>query len=369
MKIVATLRKIATNRLLLVCVVLPTALSAIYFGLVASDIYISESKFVIRTPERQTSGPIGLILQGAGFARAQDDSFSVQEYVQSRDALKQVDAVIDLKKLYTDPNIDIFNRFGALDGNLSTENLYKYFRKQVYIQLDSTTSVSTLSVRSFTPGDAARLNMELLKISEELINRINTRARQDLITAAKQEVEDASKNAKDASIALQRFRTSRSVLDPERQASFQLQQITKLQDELLASKLQLNQLRIQTPDNSQIKSLQGRISLLEREIELESSRITGGDRSLANKAAEYQRLALDRELRDKQLISALSSFESATNESRRKHAYLERIVNPNTPDYPLEPRRIRNVFATFVLGLVMWGILGLFSAGIREHTA
>ena len=38
-------------------VVLPTALAILYYGAVAADIYVSESRFVIKAPERQrTSG-------------------------------------------------------------------------------------------------------------------------------------------------------------------------------------------------------------------------------------------------------------------------------------------------------------------------
>jgi capsule polysaccharide export protein KpsE/RkpR len=37
------------------------------------------------------------------------------------------------------------------------------------------------------------------------------------------------------------------------------------------------------------------------------------------------------------------------------------------PDEPEEPRRLRGIFATFVLGLVAWGVLSMLLAGIREH--
>ena len=61
------------NRLLLLTVVLPTLLSGIYFGLIASDIYISESRFVVRSPQRQASTGLGALFQGAGFSRSQDN--------------------------------------------------------------------------------------------------------------------------------------------------------------------------------------------------------------------------------------------------------------------------------------------------------
>jgi capsular polysaccharide transport system permease protein len=37
------------------------------------------------------------------------------------------------------------------------------------------------------------------------------------------------------------------------------------------------------------------------------------------------------------------------------------------PDVAQEPRRLRSVAATFILGLVAWGILSMLLAGVREH--
>jgi capsular polysaccharide transport system permease protein len=37
------------------------------------------------------------------------------------------------------------------------------------------------------------------------------------------------------------------------------------------------------------------------------------------------------------------------------------------PDSPQEPRRFRGVIATFVFGLIAFGIISMLLAGIREH--
>ena len=62
------------NRLFLATVVVPTLLAILYFGLIASDVYISESRFIIRSPQQQTITSLGAILQGAGLTRSQDDT-------------------------------------------------------------------------------------------------------------------------------------------------------------------------------------------------------------------------------------------------------------------------------------------------------
>jgi capsular polysaccharide transport system permease protein len=106
---------------------------------------------------------------------------------------------------------------------------------------------------------------------------------------------------------------------------------------------------------------------LQMEIEGENNKVAGGERSLANKAAEYQRLQLERDFADKQLASTMATLEQARNDAVRKQLYLERIVQPSKPDKAMEPRRIRGVIATLLLGLVAWGVLTMLIAGVKEH--
>jgi capsular polysaccharide transport system permease protein len=63
----------------------------------------------------------------------------------------------------------------------------------------------------------------------------------------------------------------------------------------------------------------------------------------------------------------MASLENAKNEARRKALYLERIVQPNTPDIPLEPHRLKSILAAIFMGLISCGILSILISGIREH--
>jgi capsular polysaccharide transport system permease protein len=355
------------DRVFLVAVVIPTALSVFYFGFLASDVYISESRFVVRSPEKQAPAGLGFLLQGVGFGRAQDDSYSVQEYVHSRDALKVLNDKIGLGKAYASSSVDRLSRFAGIDFDDSFEALHRYYQKMVTVQSDSASSISVLTVRAFSAHDAARANGMLLEQSEALVNRLNERGRQDMIRFATAEVKEAESKAKAAALAISTYRNAQGVVDPERQASIQLQQVAKLQDELVATTTQLSQLQSMAPANSQIPVLRNRAQTLRSEIDRETTRVAGGDKSLANKAAVFQRLALEREFADKQLGSALISLESARNEAQRKQVYLERVAQPSLPDVAEEPRRLRSILATFVMGLVAWGILSMLLAGVREH--
>ena len=105
------LRKI--NPLLWVTVIVPTLCSGVYYGIFASDQFTSQSSFVVRSPKSQSSlNGLGAILQGSGFSRAQDDIYTVQEYMQSRSALDVLRKKMPVRDFYEKEG-DIFSRFNG----------------------------------------------------------------------------------------------------------------------------------------------------------------------------------------------------------------------------------------------------------------
>ncbi|HQR04668.1 MAG: hypothetical protein JSR19_05695 [Proteobacteria bacterium] len=366
--VIETLQRLLRDRLFLVTTVIPTSLAIFYFGLIASDVYVSESRFIVRSPAQQVSSPLGMLFKGAtGFSKADDDSYAIQEYILSRDALKSIEDELHLHKAFASSKVDMISRFGAIDWDNSFEALYLYYQKKVSVQLDSASSIITLTTRAFTADDAGNMNQKLLDLAENFVNRLNERAHQDQVRFATAEVMDAEKKAQTAAMALAHYRNRKGVIDPEKESMIPLQQIGKLQEELIATKGQILQLEKFARDNPQLPMLRQKATMLESEIQIETSRVAGGDTSLAGKAVEYQRFALEREFADKMLASAMNTLEQARNEAQRKQLYLERIARPVVPDKAMEPHRMRNVLATLLVGLILWGILSILVAGVKEH--
>jgi capsular polysaccharide transport system permease protein len=355
------------NRLFLGTVVVPTALATLYFGVVASDIYVSESRFVVRSPQRQSqSGSLSALLQGTGFSRAQDDTYPVIDYIESRDALGELNRNNYILDAYGNHG-DILSRF-LRQFDDSFEALWKYYNKRVVtVEFDSTSAITTLQVRSFSSQDAIKINESLLELSEHLINRMNERAAKDMVQFARAEVDAAAAKAKDAAAALAAYRKSNTVFDPDRQSALQLQQVTTLQAQLFSAQTQLSQLQAIAPQNPQIPVLKTNIAAVEKQIQEATGGVTGGKGSLSDKAANYTRLQLDSQFADKQLASAMAALENARAEAQRKQLYLERLVQPNQPDVAVEPKRLKRIFEIFALGMLVWGVLSLVLAGVREH--
>lgn len=358
------------NWLFGVIVIVPTLVSAVYFGMIAADRYISESSFVVRSANNQNhAANLGALFQNVGISRSQDDTYTVQEYMRSRTALGELSKNMPVRSFYENKG-DIFSRFNGFGFEKldSDEAFFQYYSNKVSINFDSVSGISTLRVQSFDAEESQKINQALLKKGEDLINQINTRARKDTVAFAEQTVRTAQERVRTAAADLMAFRTKNGVLDLKEQSSMQAALISKLQDELISIQTQLDQVRAVTPENPQISGLQTRERSLLAEIARQTQLMTGATgRSIANKAAEYQRLVLDNELAEKQLSVATGSLETAKAEADRQQLYLEVVSQPNRSDMAQLPQRWYNIFATLMISLMIYGIVSLLVVSIREH--
>jgi capsular polysaccharide transport system permease protein len=353
-----------------IIVVLPTLLAIMYYGLVASDIYVSEASFIVRSPQLQTSNGLSALLQSTGvaaFAKAPDDVYAVSNFVLSRDALRQLDKKVDFRGAMSNPNIDMLSRFDPLGWHGSFEALYQYYQKYVTVDVDSSSSISTLTVRAFTAQEAQAIAEQLMEAAERRVNELNTRARNDLARVAQAEVDEAKSDANQATLALANYRNVHVVIDPEQQSKLQLEQVAAVQQQLIAAQTQLSQLRAFTPKNPQIASTELRIKNLQYQMDALTAKVAGGHASLASKSVEYERLSLERDFAEKRLAAASAALVQTRMDALRKQLYLERVVEPNLPDHAMEPRRLRSILTVLGFALIIWGVVTLLVAGVREH--
>lgn len=348
-------------------VLVPGMLAILYFGAIASDVYISESRFVVRSPEKPQKSGLGVLLGTAGLANASEEVRAAQGFIESRDALRSLDADGLARRAWGNQGVSLFNRFDPFGWSGSFEELFLYYSGKVSVDFDSETGITTLTVRAFSARDAQLMNRRLLEQAEALVNQLSERGQGDQVRYAQREVDEAREQARAAALALAAYRNRAGVIDPERQASVQLQMISKLQDELIGARMQLLQLSAAAAQNPQIPLLKVRIAGLQKAIDEQIGQVAGSTKSLSAAAVQYQRLQLQREFADRQLGLALAALQDARNNARRQRAYVERVAQPSLPDDAMEPRRLRGILATFIVGLVAWGILAMLLAGVREH--
>src|SRR5579862_3799876 len=66
---------------------LPTLLAGVYYFGIASDLYMSEAKFLVRGPAVAQASALSSLLSSTGAPPTSEDTFAVHEYLMSRDAV------------------------------------------------------------------------------------------------------------------------------------------------------------------------------------------------------------------------------------------------------------------------------------------
>ncbi|SKA36257.1 capsular polysaccharide transport system permease protein [Enhydrobacter aerosaccus] len=358
---------VARRLIKLALVFLPTILGIVYFGAIATNQYVSEARFIIRSAERpEAATGFAAILQD-GLGHSQDDTYAVAEFIKSRDAAKQLSSSLPMFEIYGRPEADALARYPSIFFGRTDEEFYDYLRRMISVVYTPSTGVTTLTVRAFRPQDAKEVAAQLLALSEKLINRMNNRMQEDLIATSTAEVAHSQEQLIMAQIAISRFRNAELMIDPTKSATSLTELISKLSVDLAQAKAQMREVLAASPNSVQYFNLQRRIAALEEQIGYERARITTASDGLAEKIAEFERLNLNREFANRALTNAETALTRARADARRQQLYLETIVQPSATDYPLEPKRASVILTIFGANMILFLVAWLIYTGVREH--
>ncbi|WP_144037178.1 lipopolysaccharide biosynthesis protein [Sphingomonas sp. TZW2008] len=367
------MRFVRRNKWFLIVVVAPTLVLATYLYAMASNQYVSEAHFLVRTQGGTAAAPAtgisaALGLGGAAGGAASGEAQSVSDYLTSHDVVETLQKRLDLVKLFRRPEADIGSRLPVEAP--TPEYLLRYYQKQVDVHYDTDTGITTLKARAFRPDDAYRLTSTLLTLGEQRVNEINIRGFADAVALSRRQLDEAERALGQVQTQMTRFRQSERDVDPAGTAQAQIALVSRLSQELSAARAQLATTQALIGGNSpQVEALQQQIRSLESQLAAQNSRLTGGSSTIAAGLGGYERLRIQQELLAKRYEAASASYEAARQNAVRQQLYVARIVEPNMPVKSLYPKRALTVLTVFCALLVIYAIGWLIAAGVREHAA
>ncbi len=365
---IARIRSKLTRIIFCAVVVIPTLLAILFYGLIASPRYVSETRFIVRSMSSRPITGIDVLFRTFGLAKTADDSYAIEKYLVSRDAVRDLlSRGIDLKAAFTRNEADFLSKYPYFWQKDSTEALFDYYTGRVKVIEDNVQGIVTLKVYAFRPEDAATIASSLLSLAEAMVNRLNQRAQSDAIDSANKEVQAAEAQVVSAQRKLTDYRNEQLIVDPAQSSTSLIETIGELRASRSNAAAQLAQMRATSPQSPAIPSLEARVAALDQRISAETAEMAGGGGSLATKMAGYEELVQQRDLAGKMLTSALGSLDSARVDARRQHIYVEEVVQPNVPDRATEPERLRSILTVLVLGLGVFSVGWLLVVGAGEH--
>ena len=347
----------------------PTLLSTLYFGVIASGRYVSETAFVVRGVSSSRSSGLEALFRSFGIARTVDDTNIVETYLVSRDALRDLAAALPLREMFARPEADWLSRYPRPLLGDGFEQLYDYFQTRVRVVEDSERGLAHLFVEGFRADDAQKISRQLLAQAEAFVNKLNDRAQSDAVRNAQAEVDRAVEKLVAAQNDLTTFRNAAALVDPEKNSVAQVDLIAQLTSEREEMVAQLKQAEVLNPNAPALPSLRARADALAQRIAAETDKLAGKSESLSGKVSTYERLTTLKTLADKTLAGDVLSLESAKQEALRQQIYIEEVVSPNLPDVATEPHRLRAVAQVFFVTMSLLAVAWILSVGVREHRA
>lgn len=363
------LTSLPPRALKLLVIGLPLLLAALYFGFIAADRYVSEATVSVRQASSDASALPGAALLLAGVSPpATQDTLVLTRYVHSLALLLRLDEELGLRKHYASESLDLPFR---LASDSSQEQFLHYWRQRVQVGFDATTSLLTVRVQAFDPAFAQSVNQRILEESEKFVNESSHRIAREQLRFADGEARAAGERVEQAKNALLTFQSKNRLLDPGAQARASGIITAELQGSLARREAELKGLLAYLNDAApQVRSLRGEIKALQQQIDAERERATTNTRAsqrLNALAADFQGLELRAEFAVDAYKLALGAVENARIEATRKLKSLVVVEPPSLPQTAEYPQRLYNLVTVLVASLLLYAIVRLVLATIREH--
>ncbi|HBD1574278.1 TPA: sugar transporter [Escherichia coli] len=341
------------------------AIAVLYFGIVASDRYVSRADLVVKQADQIKMLPDALSMLGLGGSNHQD-VLLIQDYLNSPDLLDKLDKELGIKAHYQNHKIDYFSR---LPDDASREDFIQYYRDHLMLRLDELSGVLTIEFQAFDPAYGQRVVSLMLKESEGFINRLGHQVALEQLAFVEKEVDRAYQRVQDEKAKVLEFQNNHHLLSPESTSTAWLGVVSQIESELAQQQAQLKQLQSYMKDTAPaVVSVQARVDALNKQLEQEKARLTGVDKDAMNEVtARYMDVQTQATLAADLYKSGLVSLEQARVEAYRKLKHLLVVSQPTLAEDAEYPRRLYNLATIGVLLCLLYGLVVMGLATLREH--
>ena len=348
--------------------VLLCIMAVMYWGLVASDRYVSEAHVIIQQTDSPVASSLDILsMIGTSGGPTRADQLLLRDHLLSVDMLAKLDSQLGLREHYSDRRNDMLSRLWS--PGISQEWFHWYYLRRTGVELDEYAGVLIVRAEAFTPEKAHEIASELVEEGERYMNQMAHRLAQEQVAFIEKQVAQMSERVIKARQAVLIFQNERNLVSPQGTAEALFGIISQLEGQLITLKTQRDALlgyqHAREPSSRRFgfASCRG-----EKANWQEQARLTSSERQTLNRIVEeYQRLEMNAEFAQEMYKSGLTALEKQRVEAGRMLKMVSVLQSPTHPQYPLEPRRMYNTVVFILSTLLLSGILSLLRVIVREH--
>lgn len=357
---------------LITFVFIPSIVAAIYYFLLASGQYISETRMVVRTigvSERFDSSEKRDGRSIIGGDSLTQDSYIVASYLESPQIVRKLESEIALRSFFAKPDID---RISRLSAEASFEDLHKYWTQHVDTYVDGPSGIIIFTVRAFAPEDVVTISSAALSASDEMIEKISEKAKHDLVDRGESDVLASLEDYKNALDELRNYQNKTGILDPTSSAKMVSAVLSKLTEEKLSLIVDLRSLEAADADNTaRGRQLRRSIQALDAEIRARQNSIAGNETTnepqLSKSLAEFSRLETRRIVTQALYEATVRNLDTARSTALKRTTFISVFSGTQVPDESRYPDRFSQ-WIMITSGLfTLWMTATLIWMSIEDH--
>lgn len=356
------------HRLGLYIIALPMLVLVVYYGLVATHRYVSESKVVVKSSGGAGGHLDNLMIPFLGMSggASKEDAQHLMAFIHSPDLLQRLDKQFGLRDDMALKGLDFI---GRLPPWSTREDFLKLYRERVELGFDEKTGVLTIRTQAHAADGAQKINHFIIAESEKFINNLSQQIAREQVDFANQELLHSRKGLDEAKEALLGFQNKNAVLDPMVSLEMTNRVIAELEGQLAAREVELRTLSaILQDDAAQVVSLRQTVSSLKQQLEAERKKLTSArDSGLNRMAARYVDHKSMVDFQSDVYRISLAATEKMRLEAARKVKTLAVLSSPQTPEEAEYPRRAYMLGAWLLSLIVLFGLVRLTIEIIEDH--
>jgi capsular polysaccharide transport system permease protein len=348
-------------------VAIASIIMATYWGLVASDRYVSEAHLVVQ----QTNLPGGQgmdfsgILSGVLGGSSNSDQLMLSDYLYSVDMLKKLDKKLNLKQHYSDSSRDLFSRLWFEE----MEFFHQYYRKHTDIYQDAENGILYIKAQAYDPNTAQQIVSTLVQDGEVFINGLAHELANEQVKFLEEQVAKIKLQSIQTRQKLIAYQNKSGVLSPQANAESMIGILAQLEAKRIELDAQRNALRSYlVPNHPSIVQLDQQIAAINSQAKTERAKLAAPNgQTLNTTVEEFQRLEFDALFAQEVYKTGLAALERGRVEAARTIKKVAIVQQPTLPEYAQQPRRYYNAFMFVIVFLIVAGIAHLIMSIVKEH--
>lgn len=323
-----------------ITLLLPMVGSIIYYSFIASPIYASEVRFIVRSSAPLLSRDRYATSTVEPKAKIVQDTAILLNYLKSPAIVEDLGKNVSLSQLFGREDVDFVSRLRA---DATQDDVLDYWETRHSTSVNPKSGIVELEVTAFSPQEAHDLAQLVLKLSEQQINRLSSGMWNDLLKTTQKDVDNVMEEVSGLRGKLRDAQNETGIFDIDISAEGISTVLTNIESSIAELKSRRLALSASVEAGApQLSDIDRRLAGLEEQAKILRGKAAGSSSEVRGNLADYSRifdkLKLELKMAENRLQSAIGELEKIKLVSSLQLVYVDNFTEPTMPDQNKYPR-------------------------------